>query len=77
MAGGDVLYQGPVLREAQDRFDQAAHENYEGMRYVDDDIELQGRSGKDRRVLRSFGPKDPAPRYYHPLARWIDKGLRD
>ncbi len=72
MAGGDVLYQGPTLREAQDRFDQAAHENYEGARYVDEDIELT----KDRRMLRSFGPKDPAPRYFHPLERWIDKGLR-
>lgn len=85
MAAGDILYEGPVLREAQDRFDQAAHDNYEGARYVDVEIELKATYPDERtlfgfnkrRLIRSFGPRDPAPRYFHPLAPWIDKGLRD
>ena len=60
-AGGDVLYDGGVLREAQDRFDDAAHQNYEGQRYVDE-VSIGPRN---RRRIRSFGPKDHRPNYFH------------
>jgi len=72
-ANDDVIYSGDSLRDAQDRFDDAAHRNYEGSGYVDWVIEIK----ENGRVLRSFGPNDHRPHYFHPLPRWIDKGVTE
>src|SRR5271170_6108530 len=69
-AGGSTLYKGSSLREAQDRFDEAIHWNYEDMRYVDEEIELR----HNRRLVRSFGPGGFRPRYFHPDPKWADQG---
>jgi hypothetical protein len=71
--GADVIYSGDSLRAAQDKFDYAAHRNYEGSGYVDEVIQIKANG----RVLRTFGPDTFRPHYFHPDPRRVDKGVTE
>ena len=60
-ADGSEIWSGTSRRDAENAFDEYAHDNYEGKRYVDAEIVLQ----RGSKTVRSFGPTHSHPRYFH------------